>query len=81
MKLHALRRFEVFKDYRATNFVYNILNVEQVEIDYSKTLVFLRAELRTQFNRASVNNKGKNIVNTYDNQKYLINIYVHIVTR
>lgn len=28
-----------------------------------------------------MNNKGKNIVNTYDNQKYLINIYIHIVTR
>lgn len=42
---------------------------------------FLGAELHAQFNRASVNNKGKNIVNTYDNQKYLINIYIHIVTR
>lgn len=81
MKLHTSRWFEVFKDYRATNFVYNVLNVEQAEIDYSKTPIFLGVELHAQFNRASVNNKGKNIVNTYDNQKYLINIYIHIVTR
>lgn len=33
MKLHTSRRFEVFKDYRATNFVYNVLNVEQAEIN------------------------------------------------